>query len=274
MRIATYNIWNSTLNWPQRVAALAEELVILDADVVALQEAPTQAREHQTIVEFLCEKTNYPYVLHMEYPDPPDDGDRPEGLAFLSRFPVRELLTSWEAPNTASNNNWAVKIVIDWTGVALGVTNLHLDWVSATGREEHLARIVEDVVDKLRCECDLLCGDFNEDPDGPVGRFLQGIQSDSLSGTLWRDLAHENQQANGAVAEMTLDPPSNPRWSGIENKEPSRRFDRIYLRSGSGVPPPRVIRVGLFGKEPTNRYRIVPSDHYGVFVDFDLPSGA
>jgi endonuclease/exonuclease/phosphatase family metal-dependent hydrolase len=51
LRIATYNIWNSTLNWPQRVAALAEELVILDADIVALQEAPTQATENQTIVE-------------------------------------------------------------------------------------------------------------------------------------------------------------------------------------------------------------------------------
>jgi hypothetical protein len=33
---------------------------------------------------------------------------------------------------------------------------------------------------------------------------------------------------------------------------------------------PQVIASGLFGREPANRFGIVPSDHYGVFIDLEL----
>ena len=45
MRIATYNLWNARVRWPERLDAAAEELVRLDADVVALQEVAAQVGE-------------------------------------------------------------------------------------------------------------------------------------------------------------------------------------------------------------------------------------
>jgi hypothetical protein len=31
-----------------------------------------------------------------------------------------------------------------------------------------------------------------------------------------------------------------------------------------------VMHAGIFGKEPTNTFGIVPSDHYGVYADIDI----
>jgi len=270
MRIATYNLWNSTFNWTQRLAAIVEELAALDADIVAMQEVPTQATESQPIIDFLREQTGYSHALHLEYPEEPDEGTRREGLALLSKFPVENARANWE-DDRATSNNWAVKVVMDWTGTSLGVTNVHLDWQQAASREQHIARIVGELIDKRPCDYDILCGDFNDDVDCLVARFLEGKALIGTRSTQWRDLDHAAQAAHGEVAQITMDFLGNPRWKGKHIDGASGRFDRIYLRNEGSSRDLRVLRSGLFAKEPTNRFGIVPSDHYGVFVDLDEP---
>ena len=170
MRIATYNLWNSTVSWAQRLAAIAEELTVLDADVVAMQEAPTQATDKQSLIDFFRENTPYAYGVHLNYPEEPAEGDRPEGLAFLSKLPNEAVWSSWE-DDRATANNWAAKAVVDCCGASLGVTNVHLDWEHRASREQHIAEIVRDVTEKCPCDHDILCGDFNDDVDSLVARF-------------------------------------------------------------------------------------------------------
>ncbi len=84
MRIATYNLWNANVRWPERLDAAGEELVRLDADVVALQEVAAQVGEHdgRDAAEYLAERCGYDCVETRLYPD-----DLDEGLAFLSKQP-------------------------------------------------------------------------------------------------------------------------------------------------------------------------------------------
>ena len=91
IRIATYNLWNAVVNWPQRLAGIAEELRGLDADIVAAQEAPTQAFESMLLADYLRGHTPYPHVLHLPYNETPRGEDRPEGLAFLSKLPLTDV---------------------------------------------------------------------------------------------------------------------------------------------------------------------------------------
>ena len=265
MRIATYNLWNSTVSWAQRLAAIAEELTVLDADVVAMQEAPTQATDKQSLIDFFRENTPYPNGLHLKYPEEPDEGDSPEGLAILSKRPVEPVWSSWE-DDRATANNWAAKAVVDCCGASLSVTNVHLDWEHRASHEQHIAEIVRDVTEKCPCDHDILCGDFNDDVDSRVARFLAGEVSIAGSSTQWRDLAHAWHAVLGEVAPITVNFAGNP-WRAETGDEVPARFDRIYLRSGKSSRNLRVVRAGLFGKERANSLGIVPSDHFGVFVD-------
>ena len=96
IRLATYNVWNSRLNWVQRAIAIADELIELDADIVALQEVPLETHDKQPFVDFLQQQTGFPYCIRLEYPIPPEADEMPEGLAFLSRFEPTNLKTNWQ----------------------------------------------------------------------------------------------------------------------------------------------------------------------------------
>ncbi len=269
MRIATYNLWNSTTNWARRLAAIVEELTFLDADIVALQEAPTQARDRQSLVDFFREETDYPHVIQLEEPEAPDEGERPEGLAFISKLPFEAVRTNWE--RVATNNNWAMKIAVDWKGRSLGVTNVHLDYRQASSREQHIARIVRELIDSHSCDYEILCGDFNDELDSLLARFLEGRASIEGYRTQWRDLAYAWHANLGESPPVTLDFLNNPRWQDEVSNETPARFDRLYLRTSESSLGIQILQAGIFGREPHNRFGIIPSDHYGVFVDLQEP---
>ncbi|HZJ61942.1 MAG TPA: endonuclease/exonuclease/phosphatase family protein [Kofleriaceae bacterium] len=256
IRIATYNIWNSPDRWSQRLAAMVDDLDALAADVVALQEAPCEAAPGRSLAAYLEAATAYRHVLHLPYDDDGDDGDRPEGLALLSRFPLREHWTNW-GHGTPAHNNSAARVHVEIAGALVGITNVHLDWLDPAGRVRAIAAIVDDLVDRRPADIEILCGDFNEHDDGPVAARLEASWRDAVSALGTGD------------APVTLDFEHNPRWAGCAVDERSGRFDRIYLRErgGSAVT---VAAAGLFGRDPANRLGIVPSDHYGVFVDLAL----
>lgn len=269
MRIATYNIWNDHSNWGQRLYALADELSLLDADVVALQEAPVQASDEQRLDDFLRRETAYPYVLHLPYPEEPTADDRPEGLAFLSKLPIEDARAYWQ-DIASTANNWAGRITVRWPEHSLSITNVHLDWQHEAGRQQHIVSIIRDLVDCQRCDYDILCGDFNCDLDSLVAHFLAGNASIDGYSTRWRDMAGDYYTSVGEVPPVTLDFLTNPRWQTENSPDTPIRSDRIYLRRAESKAEPRVKRCGLIGKEPVNRHGIVPSDHYGVFVDLEI----
>lgn len=268
-RIATYNLWNSTHNWDQRLAAIADELRALAADVVALQEAPVEAQPGRELAAYLADEAHYPYTVHLPYDGPVDDGERPEGLALISRLAWPEAWVSWGhgAPN---HNNWAAKVIVEVGAARVGITNLHLDWEHPQARIDGIAAIVRDLVEPHPADVEVLCGDFNDYEDGPIAAFLEGDRGFASAGArapAWCDAVVS--VVGRAAAPITLDFAHNPRWQHAPVDERSGRFDRIYVRSAANQPPVRITAAGLFGHVPANRFGIVPSDHYGVFVDLE-----
>jgi endonuclease/exonuclease/phosphatase family metal-dependent hydrolase len=272
LRIATYNLWNAKRDWPSRLAGAAEELTRLEAGIVALQEAPVEASPGLPIADYLRQHTPYAHVLHLPYLGPADRREWPEGLAFLSTSPFQDVRTNWDE-GTPTENSWGARVVMAWHGTTISITNVHLDFRHAASRERHIVRIVHDLIEAPagNCDLDILCGDFNDDGDAPTLRYLAGETALDGHRTRWRDLVAEWHDARGETPPVTLDFETNPRWRVMTITDPSKRFDRIYLRSrhhGATIAgTPRVIRSGLFGKVPTNSLGVVPSDHYGVFVD-------
>jgi endonuclease/exonuclease/phosphatase family metal-dependent hydrolase len=208
-------------------------------------------------------------VLHLPYPGPADKREWPEGLAILSKLPLTDVLVNW-ADGWPTENSWAARVMLGWRGGTMGVTNVHLDWRHAASRERHIVRIVRDLVDARPCDVDVLCGDFNDDGEAPALRFLAGLIPLDGYRTRWRDLIADWHRARGESAPVTLDFEHNPRWQPKRITAPSKRFDRVYLRATASGREPRVIGAGLFGNAPANSLGIVPSDHYGVYVDLDL----
>ena len=268
MRIATYNLWNAAANWPQRLAGIAEVLRGLDADIVAAQEAPTQASETVLLEAYLREHTQYPHVLHLPYNETPRGDDRPEGLAFLSKLPLTDEQTNWR-DGYDNENSWGARVVVDWQGVSVGLINVHLDWKLADSRERHLVSIVRGMIDAQPADIDILCGDFNDDLDALSLAFLDGGITLHGYRTQWRDLAMEWHAARGETPPVTLDFEHNPRWKAKRITTPSKRFDRIYLRARSLEFEPRTTAFGVFGQHRTNAAGVVPSDHYGLYVDLE-----
>jgi maltose 6'-phosphate phosphatase len=270
MRVATYNLWNSPVNWERRLAAIVDELRVLSADVVALQEAPTEAAPGRSLTAYFEAETGYREVRHVPYPEDEADDDRPEGLALLSRHSLGPVWTSW-ADGAATHNSFAVKVDVEIGGASVGFTNVHLDWESPDHRLQAITELVS-WGERHPADIEILCGDFNDPEDGPVAAYLEAGPGRGAAvppeTRMWQDAVVYS--VGRTAAPMTLDPLRNPRWAGSVVSERPARFDRIYLRSSSSRSAPRVVASGLFGREPANRLGIVPSDHYGVFVDLEL----
>jgi endonuclease/exonuclease/phosphatase family metal-dependent hydrolase len=247
-------------------------VVLQEAPIEASTEASTDASPGRSLAAYLADETSYPHVLHLAYDGPVDDGDRPEGLMVLSQLAWRDHWISW-GQGAATHNNWGAKVMIEAAGARLGITNVHLDWEHPDARLAGIAAITRDLIDRHPADIEILCGDFNDYEDGPVAALLEGEAGfagagDGVARTPWCDAVAS--VVGRAAAPVTLDFAGNPRWKDAPVDERPGRFDRIYVRGSGGRPPPRILASGLFGKQPANRFGIVPSDHYGVFVDLEL----
>ena len=257
MQIATYNIWNSSADRVARQEMLCRALNRVNADVVALQEVSAIAEQHYP---------QYPHTVFRWYPE-----EENEGLGFLSKHPVLSAEAGWEFSAELHDCGLRVKLRIDETSVA--VTNVHLDWKSIARREAQILAVTEWIAARSEPDCiEILCGDFNSYPESSIYRFLRGQQTLSgQEGPVWHDLAAIHASRHGVVPSPTLDFGTNPRWANDPTLELPARFDWILVQERWPAPMPRVNSVELIGLHPMPGSDIVPSDHYGVLADLEMP---
>lgn len=246
MRIATYNIWNHDTLWQKRIEAICQEVKRVDADVVALQEV--RSYEEGSVAHDIAEATGYPFCVFHPYPDSPD-----EGLAFLSKVPLSSVEAIWEE-DVEESNFCATRVTLAFGGQEWGITNVHLNWRSVSIRE-HQIRAVQDWLSKGRQKSvEVLCGDFNDHPRSTIYH--------DVSDAGWLDVT----MFVAEEARPTLDVEHNPYLQSSHLEQPER-YDWILVRSEcSGI---EVQHVDVFGDTRTSK-EVVPSDHYGVMVDFTV----
>lgn len=270
MRIATYNIWNSPIRWPERLDAICEELLRVSPDVVALQEVPVRVgiEDRCDAAEYVRKRCGYEYVATRFYPDDPG-----EGSALLSKLPLCDIETGWDTAFEALGN-CGLRVRVTMGDKKLAITQVHLDWSNIATREAQIVDILRWIDARSEQGCyEVLCGDFNCHPESSVYRFLMGQQTIlGQSITPWHDLARYYAAKLGQALRPTLDFWHNPRWQDSPTLEIPARCDWILLRDvfNQGLPYPKVLEAGVFGTSPTPRAGVVPSDHYGVYADIEF----
>ncbi|MET2871777.1 MULTISPECIES: endonuclease/exonuclease/phosphatase family protein [Exiguobacterium] len=246
MRIATYNIWNHDTSWQKRIDAICQEVKRIDADLIALQEV--RSYEKGSVAHDIAEATGYPFCVFHPYPDSPD-----EGLAFLSNIPLSSVEAIW-AEDVEESNYCATRVTLTFGGQEWGITNVHLNWHSSSIRECQM-KVVRDWLSKGRQKAiEVLCGDFNDHPRSNI--------YDDVSDAGWLDVT----TFVGEEARPTLDVKHNPYLQSSHLEQPER-YDWILVRSECSEL--EVQHIDIFGDMRTSR-DVVPSDHYGVMVDFTL----
>ena len=76
MKIATYNIWNSESGMPYRIKYIVNEIKLINADVICLQEVSSRK-----LAEGIAANADYPYWYFDNYPD------NEEGLCIMAKMP-------------------------------------------------------------------------------------------------------------------------------------------------------------------------------------------
>ena len=64
LKIATYNIWNSESGMPYRIKYIVNEIKLINADVICLQEVSSRK-----LAEGIAANADYPYWYFDNYPD-------------------------------------------------------------------------------------------------------------------------------------------------------------------------------------------------------------
>ncbi len=249
MRLVTFNIWNHDTDFDKRIELLVQCIKEHSIDILALQEVRSEK-----VVEEIKMHCSFKYVYWKKY------HDCEEGLAILSNYPIMSHWTNWDE-NTDVHNSGSMIVEIEYEGMRISVSNVHLDYRYALNREVEIIKLI-DRISTLKTEYNLIVGDFNTYPNSSIHGYLTGRQSLSGRSARWIDLGESFSVRNKISLDVTIDFFNNPRWSTDEILDIPGRYDWILLENPYPRQYPKIIEYKLIGKDTTNG--ITPSDHYGV----------
>ena len=239
IRVVTYNLYWRNTDAEERGPAILAQLRAVDPDLVAFQELGSW---------FAGELDRSGFVRDGGYAATSLGGKTvaPHRLLLLTRFPV--LAT--EIHRLSAGQASVVITRLQVNGRALSVANVHLE--SRLERKKVRVAQLREILEHLGDGEALLLGDFNfGDGDEPESSTLPAAFVDP-----WTVLG------NGDPG-LTWDRERNARADANSySGEPSRRLDRILVRSRHLVPE----EAGLLGVEPVRAAGRQPSDHFGVRV--------
>jgi maltose 6'-phosphate phosphatase len=251
VRLATFNVWNNNETWSTRREAIANEVLSLNPDIIAFQEAPCVQE-----IDFISKKVGNHHYSFMKYKD------EDEGLAVLSKYPINQISKSNDILNQC-----AQRVTVEIDGLNIGITNVHLSWKSVLKREEEIIEVTNWISKTNHTDYELLCGDFNSSPYfSSIYNFLVGEIAINSIETSWIDLGQ-------SLNSPTLDFRNN---SWLHNRDKLNiirvpvRYDWILLKSCFPKREPELSYINVFANEKTSLQNIFPSDHYGMYVDLNF----
>ena len=253
LKFATFNIWNKQTMWDQRLDAICEEIKNINPDIIALQEVKSFLEEKGALnaAQQIANRIEYPFCIFREYPDSPD-----EGLAILSKLPLLQAKAIWDTEFN-EENYCALRIVINYGGTTYGFTNVHLNWRSPEIRLKQIQTVNKWISEDFK-SVEILSGDFNDNPNSNIHRYLQG--------SLWVDTAEFYENTNLVKAKPTLDFKNNNHLIKLNSSIDQHRYDWILIKVNEAKHTLEIHSVDVFANYPSKSLQIFPSDHYGVVI--------
>ena len=260
MKIATYNVWNSDRGMPERENQIIDEVNALESDIIVLQEV-----RDKEFNERLLQGTNYKnycFAPHEGRVVTVEPWRQKEGLAVYSKHPIKYTKYS----------EYVLFVVVEHMGSLILLVNVHLPWDSVIAQEECIVSIVKEI-STISSDYRFILGDFNCSETSSVQQYIKGLRSLNQTEVnhYWTDLALVAEEFLGVRKEMTLDLTNNPRWKGQSITDNSARVDCIFIHDCFPKPYPKLKVHRYFGKDVNEKTGFSASDHYGVFVDLQMP---
>ncbi|MGH3148593.1 MAG: endonuclease/exonuclease/phosphatase family protein [Rubrobacter sp.] len=266
VRVLTLNLWGPGGAWEERRPVLADGLLGLGPDVVALQEAVTGDGRDQA-ADVLG--SGY-HVIHQSVGLV---GDGNHGASIASRWPLGEVGEAdlHLTPRTADYpcGTLAAEVLApDPIGpllfVAHGLSHQPSFELERELQSVAAARLIEEMAGRLGTRHVVVGGDFNADPDADSVAFWRGRRSLGGTSVCYRD-AWQSSQRDDPGHTFT---PRNPHVA--ENKpalDVGRRIDYVFVRRDDHLwgPTLDVSACGLAFDEPSEG--VWASDHFGVVAD-------
>jgi endonuclease/exonuclease/phosphatase family metal-dependent hydrolase len=254
--VMSFNIRYGTANdggnrWSNRRAHLFDVIEAAGADLVGLQEALDGQ-----IREIVAEAPTYG-VIGVGRDDGLTKGEYAAILFRRDRFHVSDSGTFWfsDTPEVVASKSWGNTItrictwarLVDRTGRALWMFNVHLDHISQPSRERSTALLAERIAARRgRAEPVIVTGDFNVGEDNPAIATLirpRAAGAPALFVDTFR-VRHPDAREVGTFTGFTMGRTTGP------------KIDFVLVEPSTEVLDAAIVRASRDG-----RY---PSDHFPV----------
>lgn len=240
LRVLTYNLLPGR-NWPQRLPQFISQVESTGADVIALQEVSAAMLDQ---ISRSPELEDYTIAVKRN-----PHGHPQGGLVFLSKLPT-EQTTYTRLPSDMRRGLLQTTISPETCATSIRLANVHLEsGLNDIGqRIDQMTRTMQLVEHYSNV---IWLGDFNFGDEDEEQAY---ISADFID--LW---SHFIPGSEGLTYNRERNPlaDTNAFWF-----EPSRRLDRIFLKSQQALTPSRIEMIGHHSSSPA-------SDHYGLLAVFE-----
>lgn len=268
LRIACWNIWGFSWEWPRRRPLVAAELADLQADAVFLHEARAARQPWENGQSTPAQVSADSGMALVDWIDAPTSipGTRMGPALLAKQRPVersRRQLANRGAVDLGYHEPWLLTAHWEINGARLVVASTHLPVSGLTGAQDASVNKLIEVLQPIANGADLLVlvGDLNLTPQSSrLYRLMQAVGLESLPpfnqapSTFPTSNAMFNRQA-------VDDGVGNP----IHPQAPPIRIDHLLVRSGTHAPL-KVVDNGRFGTTHRNG-DLYASDHWGLWFD-------
>jgi endonuclease/exonuclease/phosphatase family metal-dependent hydrolase len=257
--VVTLNLWGEQGPLEQRWPAVVDGLGALDADAILLQEVRQIAGRLPNQAETLGAALG----LEVAFRKTVSWGDGDEGLAILSRHPLRDVGHLPLPHATEKEARILLQASAETPSGPVGLFTSHLNYRLADGqkREDQLVA-AESQVAAHPARVKIWGGDFNATPDSDEIRWLKGLRSVTVDGSPRRVYYQD------AFAICHRDGPGhtwssrNPHIAPLAWLEPDRRIDYLFVNHRNRDGTAHVLEADVVLDRPVDG--IYPSDHFAV----------
>jgi endonuclease/exonuclease/phosphatase family metal-dependent hydrolase len=226
LRLITLNLWGTSEPLARRLELAIRQFRALDPDVIALQEV--RPMDGAAAGETTAHVLGAALGMHVHYHVAVRWDDRAfaglaageEGLALLTRAPLLDAraLALPEARPTEARILLSGLVELSTGPTWVHTTHLHYRLDDGLAREQQVLAIDEAIRDLGRGLTDrpqLLCGDFNAEPDSDEIRFLRGHTALAQRRTHFQDAWLRCQDRASPGRAKTSTPGRCARWISI-----------------------------------------------------------
>lgn len=257
LKVVTFNTWKCDGDYAARVEAMSRQMMLLQADIYALQESFATVDGTTDTAVFLANH------LGMQLHIAPSRRKRRwfqgewvdsySSLAMLTRFPFLSAKVVELPSSTADGGRVAQLCAIETDQYTVLLANVHLSHLPHAVdalRTEQLSALLNEMAQWPRPDLALVCGDFNASLDSP--EFAPFMESP------W-GLVNAYAQAGG-VEKITC---RTPDGKGLN-------LDHILCVSSCSNTLVDYLDASVVLNGSTSQGGVLPSDHAGVQVTFSL----